>query len=72
VALIPGGPQLLAHERHRLVLIEVAALADEGYERAQVVRADRSVDDLDLAEVRLVCRSENALIGLRLLLRPGA
>jgi hypothetical protein len=36
VALSAGGAQLLAGERHRLVLVEVAAFADAGDERSQV------------------------------------
>jgi hypothetical protein len=53
MALSPGGPQLLAHKHHRLVLVQIAALTDAGYKRAQVVGPDCAVDDLALAQVRL-------------------
>jgi hypothetical protein len=46
VVLSPGGPQLLAHKRHHLVLVQIAALAHAGYTRAQVVGADCAIDDL--------------------------
>ena len=68
VTLSPGGPQLLADERHRLVLVGVAALADPGCERAEVVGANGSVDDLTLAEVgSAACRPSSELDPPRLL-----
>jgi len=44
--------QLFAHKRERRVLVEVAPFTDTRDQRAEVLGADRAVDDLSLADVR--------------------
>jgi hypothetical protein len=47
--------EFFARERECLVFVEVAVLADLSQEGAEVVGADRAVDDLAFAEVGLGC-----------------
>lgn len=53
IAQRASSPQLLTYQRYCGIFGEIAARADAGNQRAQVIGADRAIDDLTLAYVCL-------------------